>query len=137
MATREYQLIKEQLKNIKTVSELKSYILEHDDILYNINTSLLNSWVNVLNYKIYRCRGVLGVIKADETRARTMTRTREEIDELKCVIELLRNDFVKINNAFSDLFDKVATIINILGKHNLATAADFLKVQTTGLNAGA
>jgi hypothetical protein len=55
----DYKHIKDKIRKITTKEKLNEYMLEHDEEMSFIPTPLLNSWVNVPNYKFFRHRGIL------------------------------------------------------------------------------
>jgi hypothetical protein len=111
MTTAEFKNIKLELQKIKTHEELKEHIMINDDKLYNIPTPLLNSWINIPNYKLFRHHNVLGVTKADETRASTMTKLRDEIIKLKNDVKIIKDEIIKLK-------EDVLKIIDIQKNHH-------------------
>jgi hypothetical protein len=82
----ELKIIKKEMKYITDDRKLKQYILEKSDLLAAVNTELLNSYHSVESHKIYRRRGMLGVVKSEDTRFGTISKMRADIDQLKSIL---------------------------------------------------
>jgi hypothetical protein len=82
----DYKPIKKDLRVITDQKKLRSYVLENQDVLKDIPTALLNTWVNIPGYKLYRSRGVLGVSKVSDTRYSSMVSVNERLDRLQSVL---------------------------------------------------
>jgi hypothetical protein len=86
MRLAEYKPIKKDLRGITDQKKLRSYVIENQELLHDIPTALLNTWVNIPGYKLYRSRGVLGVSKVSDTRYTSMVSVNERIDKLQDVL---------------------------------------------------
>jgi hypothetical protein len=84
--TSNYKPVKKDLRVITDQKKLRSYVLENQDVLKDIPTALLNTWVNIPGYKLYRSRGVLGVSKVSDTRYSSMVGVNERLDKLESVL---------------------------------------------------
>jgi hypothetical protein len=82
----DYKPIKKDLRGITDQKKLRSYVIENQELLRDIPTALLNTWVNIPGYKLYRSRGVLGVSKVSNTRYTSMVSVNERIDKLQDVL---------------------------------------------------
>ncbi|MDR0823027.1 MAG: hypothetical protein LBN20_04530 [Endomicrobium sp.] len=99
----DYRAIKREIKGIGDEKKMREYVLEHDDILINIPTALLNSWLQIEGLKFYRHRGLVG-ITAKEAISRTITNTKADISSIKADITTLiaRMDNIEATHAAHD-----------------------------------
>jgi hypothetical protein len=82
----ELKIIKKEMRVISDDRKLRQYILEKADLLATVDTELLNSYHSVEGHKIYRRRGMLGVVKSEDTRFKTISKMRADIDQLKSIL---------------------------------------------------